>query len=115
MRHQNRRSWMLVMGQKLLHNHHTRLKLVQHFYYTIVQVVKTLGHVSCLAALGTADDAGLTDVGRAATVLEDAVAGHLQAGIKPQDARVHAASMNILGWIHKSDPPFSRDAQRSAI
>ena len=82
-----------------LHRHHARPELLHHLYYTIVQRAQTLGHVSCGPALGGADDAGLADMRATGPGLDHRIAGDVQAGIDPQDARETGT-----GWRRRGGP-----------
>src|SRR5262249_28806346 len=102
----------VVVGEQLLHHHHPRLELIQHFYYTIVQHANPAGHVSWGPALGAAGDAGLQNLRRAVPRPQDGVAGHQQARVDAEDApgvsvlgrrrggrrdRIHAHSLTSSG------------------
>src|SRR5207253_2059149 len=61
MSHQDRRPWMVVVGEELLQRNRLRVILFHNLYYTIVQGTEARGEVSCLASFGGFDDASLAD------------------------------------------------------
>jgi hypothetical protein len=75
---------MFIMGVKLLHSEHSRLKLLNNLNYTVVH--RKNAQVHGRFGIAAPDNAGLANDGTLRIGLDDPVTGYLKAGINSEDS-----------------------------